>query len=66
LTTYPLAKSIADKYNAPLVTVYGGSDFQGPACAALTEHGFRGKEKDVMSTIAAIIKTGKASQLEIN
>ena len=34
LTTYPLAKSIADKYSTPLVTVYGGSDFQGPACAA--------------------------------
>jgi hypothetical protein len=66
LTTYPLAKSIADKYNAPLVTVYGGSDFQGPACAALTEHGFRGKEKEVMNALNGIIKTGKASALQIN
>jgi hypothetical protein len=48
------------------VTVSGGTGFQGPACAAFTEHGFRGKEKEVMNAITAIIKTGKASQLDIN
>jgi hypothetical protein len=37
-----------------------------PACAAFTEHGFRGKEKEVMNAITAIIKTGKASQLDID
>jgi hypothetical protein len=66
LTTYPSAKSISDKYNIPLVTVTGGSGFQGAACAALTEHGFRGKEKEVMNAVTAIIRTGKAAQLEIN
>lgn len=66
LTTYPSAKSISEKYGITLVTVSGGSGFQGPACEALTEHGFRGKEKEVMNAITAIIKTGKASQLEIN
>lgn len=66
LTTYSGAKAIAEKYNAPLVTVLGGSGFQGDACMAMTQHGFRGKEKEVMVEIAAIIKSGKASKLEIN
>lgn len=66
LTPYSSAKTIAEKYNAPLVTVTGGTGFQGGACDALTQHGFRGKEKEVMTEIAAIIKSGKASQLEIN
>lgn len=65
-TNYPSVKSIAGKYGVPLITVSGGSDFQGHPCEAFTEHGFRGKEKEVMATIATIIKTGKASQLEIN
>ena len=66
LTTYPSAKSITDKYSIPLVTVTGGSGFQGGACEALTEHGFRGKEKEVMNAVTAIIRTGKAAQLEVN
>ena len=66
LTTYPSAKSIADKYNISLLTVKGGSGFQGGACEAFTEHGFRGKEKEVMNAVTAIIQTGKAVQLEIN
>jgi hypothetical protein len=66
LTTYAGAKSITDKYKVPLITVSGGSDFKGDACKAFTEHGFRGKEKDVMRNIGAIIKTGKADQLVIN
>jgi hypothetical protein len=66
LTTYSGAKSIADKYKVPLITVTGGSDFKGNACNAFTEHGFRGKEKDVMRNIGEIIKTGRADQLFIN
>ena len=66
LTTYTGAKSITDKYKLPLVTVTGGSDFQGNACQAFTEHGFRGKEKEVMTAIRGIIKTGSAKQLDIN
>lgn len=66
LTTYTGAKSIADKYKLPLVTVTGGGDFQGNACQAFTEHGFRGKEKEVMTAISGIIKTGSAKQFEIN
>ena len=66
VTTYSGAKSIAEKYGVALVTVSGGAGFQGPACAAFTEHGFRGKEKEVMNAVTAIIKTGKSSQLDIN
>ncbi len=66
LTSYPSAKSIAEKYAVPLITVFGGSGFQGGACEAFTEHGFRGKEKEVMNAMTAIIKSGKATQLEIN
>ncbi len=66
LTTYSGAKSITEKYGIPLITVTGGSNFQGPACDALTEHGFRGKEKEVMTAINAIIKTGKADQIQVD
>ena len=66
LTTYSAAKSISQKFNLPLVSVTGGSDFEGPACKAMTEHGFRGKEKEVMKAIAEIIRTGAPVQLEIN
>lgn len=66
LTTYAGAKSITDKYKIPLITVTGGSDFKGDACKAFTEHGFRGKERDVMQNIGVIIKTGRADQLVIN
>ena len=66
LTTYTGAKSITDKYKLALVTVTGGSDFSGNACNAFTEHGFRGKEREVMTAIGGIIKTGTASQLDIN
>jgi alpha/beta superfamily hydrolase len=66
LTTYSSAKSISQKFNLPLITVTGGSDFEGHPCKAFTEHGFKGKEKDVMKAIAEIINSGTYSQLEIN
>lgn len=66
LTTYTGAKSITDKYKLTLITVTGGSNFQGNPCNAFTEHGFRGKEKEVMTAIGEIIKTGSAKQLNIN
>ncbi|MEN9538932.1 MAG: hypothetical protein RLZZ126_1167 [Pseudomonadota bacterium] len=66
VTPYAGAKSIAGKFGLPLVTVSGGSGFQGEACKALTAHGFRGKERDVMHAIGAIIKSGKAAQLDLN
>ncbi|MCE2679921.1 MAG: hypothetical protein LW629_05625 [Burkholderiales bacterium] len=65
LTTYSGAKTISEKYELPLITVLGGSGFNGPACKAHTAHGFKGKEKEVMTAIAQIIKTGTANQLEI-
>jgi hypothetical protein len=66
LTTYAGAKSITEKYQVPLITVRGGGDFKGDACKAFTEHGFRGKEKDVMHAVGLIIKTGRVNQLVID
>lgn len=65
LTTYSGAQRIAAKFAAPLITVHGGAGFQGPACQALTEHGFRGKEKETMTAIAAILRSGRAESLEV-
>lgn len=66
LTPYSGAKSISEKYSVSLLSVSGGSGFQGGACEAFTEHGFRGKEKEVMTAITAIIKSGKVVNSEIN
>ncbi len=65
LTTYSGAKGIAEKYKIPLVSVSGGSGFQGHVCAAFTEHGFRGKEKEVMNALVDIIKSGQVTQLQV-
>ena len=65
LTTHSGAKTIADKFQIPLITVQGGGDFSGAACKALTQHGFRGKEREVMLTIQKIILTGRVTELVI-
>ena len=65
LTTHSGAKSIAEKYKRPLITVTGGSGFSGDACKAFTEHGFRGKEKEVMTAIGKILMTGQVETLLI-
>lgn len=65
LTTYAGAKRIADKHGIPLITVLGGSGFQGDACGAMTEHGFRGMERATMAAIGSIIRSGKVEQTEI-
>lgn len=65
LTPYAGAKVIAEKFQLPLVTVTGGAGFEGPACQANTEHGFRGKEKKVMTLVSDVIKHGKPAVLEI-
>ncbi len=49
-----------------LITVTGGSGFSGDACKAFTEHGFRGKEKEVMTAIGSILMTGKIESLLID
>ncbi|MEN9758930.1 MAG: hypothetical protein RL676_79 [Pseudomonadota bacterium] len=65
LTTHAGAKRITEKFGIPLITVVGGSGFHGQACHANTEHGFKGIERKTMLGIAAIIKTGKAEQLDL-
>jgi len=65
LTTHSGAKKISESYGFPLITVIGGSGFQGGACQAQTEHGFKGMEQQTMKAIATIIKSGKPERLEI-
>jgi hypothetical protein len=64
LTTYSGAKKISEKFGFPLITVLGGSGFQGGACQAQTEHGFKGIEPQTMRAIANTLKSGKAEKLE--
>jgi predicted alpha/beta-fold hydrolase len=64
-TTYSSAKSISEKFQIPLITVQGGGDFRGEACKAFTQHGFRGKEREVMLAIQKIILTGQVTELVI-
>jgi hypothetical protein len=66
LTTHSGAKFIAEKYKRPLITVIGGSGFSGDACKAFTEHGFRGKEKEVMMAIGQIMTSGQVERLLID
>ena len=64
-TTHSGAAKLAQKFNIPLVTVHGGSGFQGHPCRAFTEHGFRGKEREVMQHIGQILKSGQASHTDL-
>lgn len=65
LTTYAGAARLAQKFNIPLVTVRGGSGFQGRPCQAFSEHGFRGMELEVMQHIAQILTSGQASNAQV-
>lgn len=65
ITQYSTAKVIAEKVEAPMITVFGGSGYYGGACQAHTQHGFKGMEEKVMSNISTIIKTGSAELKEI-
>lgn len=59
LTSYAGAQRIAERFKLPLLTVTGGSGFTGRACMAYTQHGFRGREADVMRAIAERLKSGQ-------
>jgi len=56
VTPYRELKAAID--DLPLITVSGAKETSGPACEAYSEHGFRGREKEVMRAIAAWITTG--------
>ena len=64
MTTYSGATRLAQKFNIPLVTVHGGTGF-GPPCGAFSEHGFTGKEREVMQHIGLILKTGQAYNADV-
>jgi hypothetical protein len=65
LTSYAGAVRIAETYKLPLVTVTGGSGFTGGVCQAQTQHGFKGREQDVMRFIAETMKTGTVASTEL-
>jgi len=65
MTTHSGAAKLAQKFSIPLVTVHGGSGFQGHPCRAFTEHGFTGKEREVMQHIGQILKTGQANNADV-
>lgn len=65
ITSYHYIRSVADKYQLPLISVTGGSDFRGQPCMAFTQHGFRNKEVAVMRHILTMLdaSTWQADQL---
>lgn len=65
LTTWMGAQRWSREFEAPLLTVTGGSGFTGASCMAHTEHGFKGREFDVMRAIAQIIVTGRMAQANL-
>ncbi len=65
-TTYESVERITKKFNMPLISVSGGSDFKGGPCEPYSQHGFRGTEGAVMRKIAEIITTGQAASSELN
>jgi hypothetical protein len=64
-TSYSTAQILAKKIKAPMITVHGGSGYFGGSCQAHTQHGFKGMEEKVMTTISKLIKTGTVEQTEI-
>ena len=65
VTTYTGVARIAAAYKLPLVTVTGGCGFTGGACQAHTQHGFKGREQEVMRFIAETMKTGMVARTEL-
>jgi hypothetical protein len=57
ITQYNYIRGVADKYQVPLVSVSGGSDFQGQPCMAFTQHGFKNKEVVVMRHVLKMLNT---------
>ena len=55
----------AERFGIPLISVQGGSGFQGPACMAHTQHGFKGREEDVMRAIGEIMRSGRAASASL-
>jgi predicted alpha/beta hydrolase family esterase len=58
-TTYDSVEKIAKRFNLPLITVTGGSDFKGGPCEPYSQHGFRGTEGLVMRKVGELITTGQ-------
>lgn len=65
LTSYAYIRTVAEKYKVPLVSVSGGSDFQGHPCQAFTQHGFRNKETVVMRHVLKMLDTSPWESVDL-
>jgi hypothetical protein len=57
VTPFSYFRTVSEKYKVPLVSVTGGSDFRGLPCQAFTQHGFRGKEFEVMKHVLKMLNS---------
>jgi hypothetical protein len=53
-----MAKALAERSGAPLVTMRGGGPSRGDPCMAYTAHGFVGIERETVLAMRSWIKTG--------
>jgi hypothetical protein len=58
ITGYNYIRSVSERYRVPLISVSGGEGFTGDACAAHTQHGFKGRESAVMQRILRMVSGG--------
>ncbi len=65
ITQYSYIRSVAEKYQVPLVSVSGGSDFRGQPCMAFTQHGFRNKELVVMKHILKMLDMSEWASVDL-
>ena len=57
ITQYTYIRSVAEKYQVPLISVSGGGDYRGQPCMAFTQHGFKNKEVVVMRHVLKMLNT---------
>jgi alpha/beta superfamily hydrolase len=62
---YKYINDLAKGANLPLISVSGGYGWKGDVCQAMTAHGFKGKEEDVMKAVLAMIRSKQFSSKEI-
>jgi alpha/beta superfamily hydrolase len=62
---YKYISDVSKAGNFPLVSVSGGYGWKGDVCQAMTAHGFKGKEEDVMKGVLAMIRSKQFSSKDI-
>ena len=62
---YKYISELTKAGNFPLVSVSGGYGWKGDVCQAMTAHGFKGKEEDVMKGVLTMIRSKQFSSRDI-